>query len=73
MLYISVKGTKALNFSRHLRERERGRGRERDGAVMFNCAHEQTTKWLNSLITVLSIKDGLQLCVLGVDEQPKCH
>jgi hypothetical protein len=45
----------------------------RDGAVIFNCADVETVEWLKSLTTVLTIKEGLQLRVLGVDELPKCH
>jgi hypothetical protein len=46
---------------------------DRDSAIIFNCADVETVEWLKSLTTVLSIKEGLQLRALGVDELPKCH
>jgi hypothetical protein len=61
MLLDMVKRTKALVFQ--------GTS-ERDGAVIFNCADEETIKWLKSLTTVLTIKEGLKLLALGVDELP---
>ena len=45
----------------------------RDGTVIFNCTNVETVEWLKSLTTVLMIKEGLQLCALGVDELPKRH
>jgi hypothetical protein len=38
---------------------------ETDGAVIFNCANEQTAEWLKSLTMVLSIKETLQLQCAG--------
>jgi hypothetical protein len=46
---------------------------ERDGAVIFNCADIETVEWLKSLTTALTIKEGLQLRAVGVDELPKRH
>jgi hypothetical protein len=46
---------------------------DRDGAVICNCADVETVEWLKSLTTVLTIKEGLQLRALGVDELPKRH
>jgi hypothetical protein len=46
---------------------------DRDGAVIFNCADVETVEWLKSLTTVLTIKEGLQLRAVGVNELPKCH
>jgi hypothetical protein len=40
------------------------------GAVIFNCADVETVEWLKSLTTVLTIKEGLQLRALEVDELP---
>ena len=57
-----VRGTKAPSFQ--------GTS-NRDSAVIFNCADVETVEWLKSLAAVLSIKEGLQLCELGVDELPK--
>jgi hypothetical protein len=57
-----VKGTKAPIFQ--------GTS-NRDGAVIFNCADEETVEWLKNLTTVLSIKVELHLCALKVDEQLK--
>ena len=51
-----VKGTKALIFQ--------GTS-DRDGAVIFNCVDVETVEWLKSLMTVLTIKEGLQLRALG--------
>jgi hypothetical protein len=36
----------------------------RDGEVIFNCFNKETLEWLISVMTVLSIKEGLQLCAL---------
>jgi hypothetical protein len=59
-----VKGTKTLIFQ--------GTS-DRDGAVIFNCADEETVERLRSLMTVFTIKEGLQLCVMGVYELPKSN
>jgi hypothetical protein len=44
-----VKGTKASIFQ--------GTS-NRDDAVIFNCANEETVEWLKSITTVLSIKEA---------------
>ncbi|KYN05108.1 hypothetical protein ALC62_04003 [Cyphomyrmex costatus] len=45
---------------------------ERDGAVIFNCANQQTVDWLKSLSTVIKI-GGTALHVLPAGELPKRH
>ncbi|KYN04947.1 hypothetical protein ALC62_04172 [Cyphomyrmex costatus] len=45
---------------------------ERDGAVIFNCANQQTVDWLKSLSTVIKI-GSTALHVLPAGELPKRH
>jgi hypothetical protein len=63
ILYL-VKGTKAP-ISQGISDR--------DGTVIFNCADVETVEWLKSLTTVLTIREGLQMRAVGVDELPKRH
>lgn len=44
---------------------------DRDGAVILNCADEETAEWLKTI--ELSFKEVLQLRPLEVDELPKTH
>ncbi|KYN05848.1 hypothetical protein ALC62_03215 [Cyphomyrmex costatus] len=45
---------------------------ERDGAVIFNCANQQTVDWLKSLYTEIRI-GSTTLHVLPAGELPKLH
>jgi hypothetical protein len=60
---LSQEGTKAPNFTGSW---------ERDGALVFACANEETRDWLNQITVSLKIGENT-LRVMPIDELPERH